>query len=71
MKVYVGNLASEINDTQFKDLVTPFGQGAAHGNFLAFRTPDAVLARVGEHLAPLGVSGPTELVCPRACSGAM
>ena len=25
MKVYVGNLASEINDTQFKDLVTPFG----------------------------------------------
>ena len=23
------------------DLVTPFGDGAAHGNFLAFRTPDA------------------------------
>jgi len=25
MKVYVGNLASEINDAQLKDLVTPFG----------------------------------------------
>jgi RNA recognition motif-containing protein len=25
MKVYVGNLASDINDAQFKDLVTPFG----------------------------------------------
>jgi len=25
MKVYVGNLASSIDDSQFKDLVTPFG----------------------------------------------
>ena len=25
MKVYVGNLASDINDAQFKDLVAPFG----------------------------------------------
>lgn len=25
MKVYVGNLASTIDETQFKDLVTPFG----------------------------------------------
>jgi RNA recognition motif-containing protein len=25
MKVYVGNLAPDINDAQFKDLVTPFG----------------------------------------------
>ena len=25
MKVYVGNLASSIDEAQFKDLVTPFG----------------------------------------------
>jgi len=25
MKVYVGNLAPSIDDSQFKDLVTPFG----------------------------------------------
>ena len=25
MKVYVGNLASSIDESQFKDLVTPFG----------------------------------------------
>ncbi len=24
-----------------RDLITPFGDGAAHGNFLAFRTPHA------------------------------
>ena len=36
------------------DLVTPFGNGAAHGNFLSFRTPnaatiEAALAAVDVH----------------------
>ena len=59
MKVYVGNLASEINDAQFKDLVAPFGTaetvnlikdrvtGASRGfGFVEFQNDDHAKAAI-------------------------
>ncbi len=59
MKVYVGNLASDINDAQFKDLVTPFGTpesvnlikdrvtGASRGfGFVEFQNDDQAKATI-------------------------
>jgi selenocysteine lyase/cysteine desulfurase len=42
-----------LNGLRRRDLVTPFGGGAAHGNFLTFRTPHA--AAVEEALAGVDV----------------
>jgi kynureninase len=36
-----------------RDLITPFGNGAAHGNFLAFRAPNA--AAIEEALAAVDI----------------
>ena len=59
MKVYVGNLASDINDAQFKDLVAPFGTaetvnlikdrvtGASRGfGFVEFQNDDHAKAAI-------------------------
>jgi hypothetical protein len=42
-----------LNGLKRRDLITPFGDNAAHGNFLTFRTPHA--AAIEEALAAVDV----------------